>query len=371
MKFLNEKGLAQASAEIVARARAKRIVKLHGSAVIYDATCGMGADSLALADANRTVDARLKLIAGDHDHENAVFARANLEVAGADAQVIRTDALSGSVHADLLLIDPDRRSRGRRTLDPEHWSPSLSRSLETAARFAGACLKLAPALSPEDLLAAEQNHLPAELPRTREWVSNRGELAEVCLWTGTLAARGAESGASGERRATRLDGASGSISCSGVPRRVEALAPDEAARIQWLADPDPALLRAGLLGNLAEDLGLAPLASQIAYLGGPIEPKSPFLRTWRVLASEPLDPKRVRRMLTEHDIGPIQVRKRGHPDSPEFLEKRLRGRGSQRGELVVVRLERGHRAYLVERSWGPSQAGLVGDEGFEPPTSSL
>ena len=52
-------------------------------------------------------------------------------------------------------------------------------------------------------------------------------------------------------------------------------------------------------------------------------------------------------MLREHDIGSLQVRKRGHPDRAEVLERRLRGKGRRRGHLAVARLEDGHAAYLL------------------------
>ena len=53
-------------------------------------------------------------------------------------------------------------------------------------------------------------------------------------------------------------------------------------------------------------------------------------------------------MLGKHGIGPVRVKKRGHPDPPSVLERRFRGPGSRRGRLVVARLERGHHAYLVD-----------------------
>ncbi len=50
--------------------------------------------------------------------------------------------------------------------------------------------------------------------------------------------------------------------------------------------------------------------------------------------------------------------------------RKFRGRGEQRGDLLIARLDSGHRAYLVEPT-APTVPGVVGDEGFEPPTSSL
>ena len=115
----------------------------------------------------------------------------------------------------------------------------------------------------------------------------------------------------------------------------------------WIAEPDPALIRSGLLGALAHEQGLAPLAPEIAYLGGDHPPHSPFLRGYEVLGGAPLDRRRVRRLLAEHDVGPLVAKKRGHPEPAEALAKRFRGSGSRRGWLLVARLEGGHRAYLV------------------------
>ena len=54
-------------------------------------------------------------------------------------------------------------------------------------------------------------------------------------------------------------------------------------------------------------------------------------------------------MLARHDIGPVEVLKRGHPDPAEVLAKRFRGRGERRGWLAVARLAKGHLGWLLER----------------------
>jgi hypothetical protein len=337
LPYLNRKGLEQASAESVARLRASHIASSLAGALLYDATCGVGADSCALADAG------IRVVSGDLELENLEYTRANLLANNLNALVLQADALSASVKADVLLIDPDRRKGGMRTLDPTSWSPDLKSSLFLSKKFDGACLKLAPALSAEVLLAAESATLPPELPRRREWLSNRGELAELTLWTGSLAEND-----QAERRASRINSDGSLAHFSGSPREVEPLGTAEASEVAWIADPDPALLRSGLLGNLAVECDLAPLAPKIAYLGGDQNPRSPFLRAWRVRASCSLDRKKVRAMLGEHDVGPISVRKRGHSERTEVLERKFRGPGTQRGALLLVRLERGHRAFLVE-----------------------
>ncbi len=339
LRYLHKKGLEQASSELVARARAQRVASIASGATWLDATCSIGADALAVALAG------LRVSCADLDPESLSYARANLAHHGRSACFVRADATRPAVKAELYYVDPDRRKDGRRSLDPRAWSPSLEACMKTAGRFAGACLKLAPGLAPESLLDAEQAVLDATLARRREWISRAGELAEICLWMGSL---GDEGAAPDRRVATLLTHEGARHEFAGEPISRAALTPQEAQAAEYLADPDPAIVRAGLLGRLARSEELAPLAPKLGYLGGSHPSKSPFLRVFRVLDSVALDRKKVRKMLRAHDVGAISVRKRGHPEAAEVLASRLRGDGSRRGELLVARLDSGHRAYLVE-----------------------
>jgi hypothetical protein len=134
---------------------------------------------------------------------------------------------------------------------------------------------------------------------------------------------------------------------AGTPVARPALDDAAARAAPFLADPDPALVRSGLLGLLAQELGAQPLHPLCAYLGAPLALRSPFLRSFRVLDAAPLDRKQVRRMLARHDVGPVTVKKRGHPDPADKLARRLRGPGRRPGVLLLARLERSHHAFLV------------------------
>ena len=342
--FLTRKGVEQASALPVARSRARRIASRAGAGIVLDATCGVGSDALALLDAG------LACVAADRDWTALRCARANLVRAGHAGRVVLADALRPAVRAEWLVADPDRRAGGARSRDPERASPPLGRLLAVARRFRGACVKLPPAFDP--------GPLEGELEGASwQWVSSGGELAEVALWLGELAGPA-------RREALALGPRGEESRLSGPLATVAPLEPDAARRVAWLAEPDPAVIRSGLVGRLAADVGMAPLAPGIAYLGGDARPSSPLLRAWRVLGTAPLDRRRVRELLRQHDVGPLTVKKRGHPDPAAALERRLRGPGSRRGLLAVTRLERGHLALLLAA--GPR----VGDEGLEPPTSS-
>ncbi|MFT4538498.1 MAG: hypothetical protein ACI841_003853 [Planctomycetota bacterium] len=348
LPYLNAKGLEQATPQAIASARADSIRARVGSSVVWDATCGVGSDSVAMHRAG------IDVVSSDLDPKNCQFARANLfaqrervpSPSLREPRVIVADARHRAVHAEHLVLDPDRRARGTRSLEPAAWSPSFRESVELASRFDGACLKLAPALAVEqvedelDLLHKHERDL------SWEWTSWRGSLIELTLWTGALA----QEGDRGElRHVHAVDREGLGHRCVGVPQSIDALAPEALGDIEYLAEPDPALIRSGLLGLIAAQEGLAPIAPRCAYLGGSQPATSPLLTNWKVVDSCSLDRKRVRSMLSVHGIGPVTVKKRGHPDSSEVLERKYRGQGDQRGVLAVARLERGHIAFLLSQ----------------------
>ncbi|MCE9595479.1 MAG: hypothetical protein K8S98_14930 [Planctomycetes bacterium] len=189
---------------------------------------------------------------------------------------------------------------------------------------------------------------------------------ELALWTGAWAGDG-----DGLREARML------VSKGEAPVRVRrggmrAVTPwtdEEAGRQTVLVEPDAALIRAGLIGDLALELDLRPVGPDIAYLAGATPPTAAGVRAWRIVDSAPADPRRVREMLAHHDVGAVHVRKRGHPDTGEVLARRFAGRGKKRGHLAVARTAGGHRVFLLEAMTEGNS--VVGDEGFEPPTSSV
>ena len=329
LPFLNRKGLEQATPHAVAVERASQVRARIRTSHIWDATCGIGADLLAFAAGG-------EVLGTDLDEESARFAGENLRRNGHDSAVVCADAGRHPWRPGLaraVLLDPDRRRNGRRQGDPGLWSPSLSTCLQIAEDFGGACVKLPPGLDPEIL--------PGK--GSLRWVSLDGELRELSLWLGELAKDRPE------RVAVALKQDGRSLELSGAPVDVQALSSEEAREIDWLAEPDPALIRAGLVGLIASQTGLAPLAPRLAYLGASATPEpSPWLRTWRVLGTATLDRKQVRRLLREHDIGPLTVKKRGHPDPADILARRFEGPGQQPGLLAVARLERGHIALLLD-----------------------
>lgn len=337
------KGLEQATRLEVARWRALRIAAAAPRGPVLDATCGLGADSLAL------IEAGLEVLALEHDEFTARAAAHNLAASTGRCCVAWGSALELPARAEYLIVDPDRRAEGPRSLDPEAWRPPLSRVLELARRARGAQVKLAPGV---DLAGAfgSRDLGPRWLP---VWVSAGGELRECGLWFGEWAPEPGGSADEGPparlREAVRISPTGEALSLREVPVPVEGLSPEAAAAVRWIAEPDPALIRSGLLGNAARRAGARPLSGKLAFLGSEQPIVDPLLDAWPVLGAAALDPRRVRRLLDLHDIGEVSLLVRGHPDPAAVLAKRLRGGGSRRGFAAVARLERGHHFYLLDR----------------------
>ncbi|WP_163508593.1 class I SAM-dependent methyltransferase [Fodinicola acaciae] len=303
--FFTPDGAEQVTRTAVAAHRAARF---SGVQRIVDLCCGIGGDLLGFAAAGIAVDAI------DADPLTAAVAAANASALGFDGLVsVRcTDALTvdlGGVPA--AFCDPARRSGGRRTVDPESYLPPYSYVLELLARVSFAGAKVAPGL--------DHALIPAEVEA--EWVSDRGVLVELSLYSRDLATT--------TRRATVLP-AGASLTGDGEPAPVGPIG-------DWLYDPDPAVVRAHLVGELASSLGAAVVDPHIAYLTGPRVP-TPFAKAYQIQDVVPFSLKKLRSALRTREIGRLTILKRGSAVDVEQLRRDLRLRGPNEAALALTRI---------------------------------
>lgn len=301
-------GLEQASAEPVARLRARRF---EGHRLTLDLGCGIGGDALALA-------AAAPLIAIDRLPLHAEIARANLAVCGpaesarvAVADVTRLRLPGG---ADALFLDPARREGGRRTFDPERYSPPLTFAAELAATGRDLAVKVAPGI--------DWRRLPFACEV--EVVSLEGDVKEAVLWGNGFA--------TAPRRATLLP--SGATLAGGDP---EPDAPVQMPR-RYLFEPDGAVIRAGLVRHLATCLDAALIDPEIAYLTADSPVPTPFGRWLRLDQMLPFGQKRIAARLRALGVGRPVVKKRGSPLDPERFAEAVRGPGERGATVVLTRL---------------------------------
>jgi SAM-dependent methyltransferase len=305
--WFTREGLEQASAEPLARHRAGRYA---GFARVADLCCGIGGDLCALAPGREAM-------AVDLDPTHARMARENArlhgagEVAAACADV-RGLRLPGSLG---VFVDPARRAGGRR-LPAGESRPSLAWCLGLADRVAGVGIKAAPGLPLDQVPPGWEVELLAD----------RRELKEAVLWSPALATT--------TRRATVFPGPH---TLAARPRSTGAPVPCRPPGA-FLLDPSPAVTRAGLVEELARDLGAWKLDPRIAFLSADRPLRTPFGRLLGVDASLPWNLKRLRGVLRERGVGAVEVRKRGSAVDVAELTTRLRLGGDARAVVVLTRV---------------------------------
>ena len=301
-------GLEQASSETTSAHTAARY---PADGPVADLCCGIGGNLITLG-AGRPV------LAVDLDPVSLAFARHNAGVYGVADRlaVVRADVCDlplPGVHA--AFIDPARRSGGRR-LAAGRSEPPLGWCLDLAGRVAAVGIKAAPGLPHEVVPPGWE----------AEFVAVGRDLKEALLWSPALATTAA--------RATVLPSGD---TLAAAPRRGASDVPI-AAPGAFLFDPSPAVTRAGLVEDLAGQLGAWKIDPAIAFLSDDREHRSPFARTLRVLESAPWHERRFARRLRELGIGAADIRRRGLAGDVPQIHRRLGLRGPGRATLVLTRV---------------------------------
>jgi len=312
--LFTDDALQQASHPAVRRYRAGDFAGLR----VIDAGCGIGADSLAFARAGAHV------LGLDIDPLRVALAQHNAAVLGLDdrARFQVADVREGlPAGYDAVFFDPARRDdRGRRLHDVQQYIPPLSLVHEWQ-HIPRISVKLSPAVDRAQV-AAYGGRLA--------FISVAGDLKEAVLHLGDAVAGGMQ--------ATRINDAG----IHHMQRPPDDPEPEVAIAAPggWLLEPDPAILRAGLVRHLAADLGATLLDPTIAYLTADQRPASVWVRAWQILDWLPFHLKKLRAYLRQHDVGSVTIKKRGFPMTPEALNARLKLKhGTQSRTLALTRYD--------------------------------
>jgi SAM-dependent methyltransferase len=331
--FSND-ALQQASSRAVAIYRAQQFAGFvprppftgHRS-LVADLGCGLGADTIALAEAG------LAVLAVERDPVRARIAAATMAVLGLAERVdvLCADWTSlfpwesaqrgpGPVAA---FIDPSRRAGEQRIFRLDAMEPPIAAVLALLEHVPTLAVKTLPGIADEDIPAG------AEV----EFISQRGQMKEALLRFGDL-----RTGAT--RRATLLPGPqhlNSNAALGPVPIH-EPLA--------YLYEPDAAVIRATLVQHLATQISAAQLDSTIAYLTSERPAETPFARRWAVLRHGPFHLKTLNRWLRELGVGAVVVKKRGSAVDPDEFRRRLKT--TPGGPAVTVFLTRAQgRPWMV------------------------
>lgn len=331
-------GLEQATRDEVADLHAARYVQA-GIERVTDLGCGVGSDALALARSGRTVvavdrdpEALWALAATAADLGLVVTTRlADVAEAAADLRAAALPPEPGSESPAGCFVDPARRTGRGRVLHPESWSPPWSWVRELAREVPATGAKVAPGI--------DHALIPPEAQV--EWTSVAGTLVEAGVWWGPLRSGPAR------RVATVLRAGTATT----IDDTDLAEAAPVAAMQRWLVEPDPAVIRSGLVGVLAARLGATLIDPRIAYLSLDRRPEpTPLATGYEVLEQLPFARKAMRAWLRTRGFGDVVVKKRGVAVVPEELRAALRLTGpGPTATVLLTRTDDGPVAFLVQR----------------------
>ncbi|GAA1810650.1 class I SAM-dependent methyltransferase [Agromyces neolithicus] len=323
--LFTEPGLEQATRLQVAALHAGRFARA-GVGHVADLGCGIGGDALAMA----AID--LEVTAAEADEVTAAIAAYNLtpfprvRVLHQRAEQVALGGIGGA------WLDPARRTTTggttTRIADAAAYSPGLDFAFGLADRMAVG-VKLGP--------GTDRDVIPAGAEA--QWVSVDGDVVELGVWFGPVARPGIG------RAALVIRGDSAN--------ELTAPADSDDAPVgplgDYLYEPDGAIIRARLIGDLARANGAWMLSAGIAYLTADTAFDSPFARGFRIVERLPAEERQLRQALQARGIGTLEIKKRGVDVDPAALRTRLKLRGAERATLVLTREQGRHVALLVER----------------------
>ncbi|HEY0247420.1 MAG TPA: SAM-dependent methyltransferase [Gryllotalpicola sp.] len=323
--LFTEAGLEQATRLTVA---ARHAARYRGAGIhrVADLGCGIGGDAMALAALGVAVTAV------DIDEVTAAIASYNL-APFPDASVEQGDAEGFDIaRVEGLWLDPARRTAGhsdtRRLSDAEDWSPSLDWIFNAASRMPVG-VKLGPGFDRELIPGSAE----------AQWVSAGGQVVELALWFGALARPGVA-------RAALV------LTDAGAHELTAAAdSPDEPVGElgEFLYEPDGAVIRARLIGDLARSLDARMVSPDIAYLSTDAPRETPFAQGFRIVGRLPYHERELKAALRERGIGTLEIKKRGVDVDPAKLRPRLALKGKASATLILTRVAGRHTALLAER----------------------
>jgi SAM-dependent methyltransferase len=324
--LLTEDGLEQATRTVVADLRAARYAAA-GATHVADLGCGLGLDSLAFAGAG------LQVTAVERDPVVAALAARNVVALGLDdmVRVVLGDTTHpGTLDAvldgvDAAFVDPARRDTGRRregrsarVADPEAWSPPWSWVRGVAARVPRTAAKVAPGV----------DH--ALNPGCATWTSIDGRLVEAELAWPALATDGVR------RRAVVVRDARVAVLESHVDLADER-PPKVGAAGAWLLEPDDAVIRAGLVADVAARVDGRLLDPLVAYVTTDHDiAVEPLAARFRVRHALPYDLRALREVLVADGVGRIVVKKRATSLDVDDVRRTLERRGAPGSAVVLL-----------------------------------
>ena len=305
-------GLEQATRPEVSRWRARRLVDA-GVTRIVDLGCGIAADAMGMAEAG------IRVTAVELDPDTAAIAAHNLSLVSDEARVEVGNALdlAPGLLADpgtAVFLDPARRTARGRTWRTEDLTPPWPFALDLVESGRPVVVKLGPGIDRDLLPDVATSH-----------VSQAGDAVETTLWAGWDAPR---------HEAVLIDDGGEVRTLAGEPEQ-----PPVGPLAGYVHEPDPAVSRAALVGLLGD---VVQLDQHAGYFSSDEPLPEPFATSFEVLEVLDARPKELARWVRVHDIGTLEIKKRGRggllDTAPAVLRRQLKPSGRGRATLLLARV---------------------------------
>ncbi len=278
--------------------------------MVHDATCSIGTELAALRNSAGA------LVGSDIDPVRLAMARHNVRRM---STLCRADALHPVTRDAVVLLDPARRSGGRRRFDPRDYTPGLDALLDVY-RGRDIAVKCAPGI---DFDAAVRLGFAGEI----EVTSLAGGVREACLWSAGLAdARRDPAGQHARHAGRRSPTPNPTTAWSHPPAGGSSTPTARSCARVWCATTRPGTVS----GNSTPT---SPTCPGIELPTG--------VRGFEVLEELAYSERRLRQALSARDVGAAEILVRGVDVDPDALRPRLRLRGSQQLSVVITRLGAG------------------------------
>ncbi len=316
--FCDIQGVEQASGHEAATWKARRFQKKD---LILDLCCGIGGDSLSLAEAGRVQ-------AVDRDPLRIEMTRHNSKLFGIELETSTQDVEELQLSEAWVHLDPQRRHGRRRAQSYDEYQPGPDFIERVARKAKGAAIKLGPGV--------ELDALPFPKDTELEMLADSRGLLQAVLWTGDLAH------SRGQRRASDLRTEQSFVGTT------EEDAPFVDAPMRFIHVPHPAIDRLRLTGSCSAGTAMAEFCPGLGYLTSDAPSDSAWFRDFEVHAAMPWRIPKLRNWLSAHDAGTIIVKTRGAAVFPERAQKELRGKGARSFTVFGLRLGKRIQCLITE-----------------------
>ncbi len=322
--FFTREGLEQSTSENVAKCRASHFPE---NIRILDLCCGIGADSMQLADEREVVSI-------DIQPELAFCAKHNRYIKHPHQipKVICADVQSLPLKADAAFFDPSRRINGKRTRNWDDYSPPLYFFERISQDIPNTCVKLSPGMSDQELEV---------LNGRLEFISENGECKEITLWRG-------EFGPTSPHSATLIRVNQGGTQIERLERSDDC-SPTKVVPINaWLHEPDPAIIKGGLIPELSQVLSAGRINERSIWLTTEQYIQTPFAKSYHLIERLPYNLRNLRKSLRRLNAKASVVKCRGTPFHAEDILPALKGLGDTPVIIIITPIPDGLEAMICE-----------------------